>query len=422
MKVADVMSRRVEYVQENDSVEKVALLIFGRGINGIPVVSQNKKLVGFITEKDILSKFLPSMQEYIEDPFGSSDFESMERKVHHIFELKAEDVMSRKPTVVEAETPLLRAQSLMFTQRVGRLPVVDKKDDLIGIVSQGDIFRALVGDRLLFTETVDYTDWLSKTYYASVDTEDRMKHEIPDLLKVFSENKVKTVVDMGCGTGDHSLELAKRGLVSIGIDSSKAMIEEAEGRRKKLGAEARKRVKFYYGDYEEILPKLKTTFDVVLFLGNTLSDNPHIHKEVIRNAMSFLSEKGVMLFQIHNYEKILKVNKRLWNFNFVRIKDEPGKEYGFLQFYDAPTEHNQTILKTFAILVNDSGKRWKWSGIRNSLRAYLTRQNMEKTLKSLGFSKISFYGGFFDGRKWDYLFREPFKPLESDWLNIIAKK
>ena len=37
-----------------------------------------------------------------------------------------------------------------------------------------------------------------------------------------------------------------------------------------------------------------------------------------------------------------------------------------------------------------------------------------------GFAKVETYGGAFDGRHWDYLFREPFKPLGSDWLNVIA--
>ena len=50
------------------------------------------------------------------------------------------------------------------------------------------IFGAIIGDRVLFTEDEDYNDWLTKTYYASVDIKDRLKHEMPDLIKVFSRN------------------------------------------------------------------------------------------------------------------------------------------------------------------------------------------------------------------------------------------
>src|SRR3989344_768664 len=108
MKVADVMSKHVDSVLENTKVEKLCILIFGRGINGVPVC-RHKKVVGFVTERDILSRFYPSIQEYVEDPFRSSDFEEMEKKVQDIFEMRADQVMSKNPATVTAETPLLRA-------------------------------------------------------------------------------------------------------------------------------------------------------------------------------------------------------------------------------------------------------------------------------------------------------------------------
>ena len=58
MKVANVMSRQVDYVTKNTSVKDVCRLIFGRGINGVPV-REGKKIVGFITERDVISKFYP---------------------------------------------------------------------------------------------------------------------------------------------------------------------------------------------------------------------------------------------------------------------------------------------------------------------------------------------------------------------------
>lgn len=421
MKVADAMSRRVESVSEGTSVEKLSLLIFGHGINGVPVC-RNKKIVGFVTERDILAKFYPTVSEYVEDPFGSSDFEGMEVKVKHIFEMRADQIMNKNLTTVTPDTPLLRAQSLMFIEKIGRLPVVDDQGNLIGIISKGDIFRALVGDKLLFSEDQDYTDWLSKTYYAAVDIENRLKHEIPDLLKVFSENKVKKILDVGCGTGDHVIDLAKRGFDIVGIDRSRVMISDANKRKKGMPETAKKRGKFIEGDVEKILPKFrKEPFDAVLFLGNTISHNPRKYKDVLRNAVNLLTNKGIMIFQVTNFKKVLKTQKRLLSFNFARIKDEPSKEYGFLEFYDEPNEREMTILKTFAVLVS-SGGRWKCSGVRNSLMAYVTKEGLRETLIRNGFTKVEFYGSSFDGRHWDYLFRKPFEELQSDWLVAIAKR
>jgi len=336
--------------------------------------------------------------------------------------MRADQIMSRNLTTVTPETPLLRAQSLMFIEKVGRLPVVDGKGNLIGIISKSDIFRALVGDKLLLSEEQDYTDWLSKTYYAAVNTEDRLKHEIPDLLRVFSENKIKRILDVGCGTGDHIIDLAKKGFDTIGIDRSGAMIREANRRKKSMIKEAGTKGKFIEADIEKILPKFKKNpFDAVLFMGNTISHNPHRYKEAIKDAACLLTDKGVMIFQVTNFEKVIKTQKRLLDFNFAKIKDEPSREYAFLEFYDEPNVKKKTILKTFAVLVSN-GERWKSSGVRNSLMAYVTKEELKETLSKNGFTKIEFYGSSFDGRNWDYLFRKPFDALRSDWLNVIAKR
>ena len=80
MKVSDVMSTSIDYVSTNTKVRDVCRLIFGRGINGVPVCKE-KKVIGLISERDILSKFYPSMQEYMEDPLHEGNFEKMEEKV-----------------------------------------------------------------------------------------------------------------------------------------------------------------------------------------------------------------------------------------------------------------------------------------------------------------------------------------------------
>lgn len=420
MKVADVMARHVEFVSTDAKIKDVAMLIFGRGINGLPVC-KDRKVVGFITERDILAKFYPSMQEYVEDPFRSGDFENMEKKVDEIFEITADKIMSKNATTVTADTPLLRAQSLMFIEKVGRLPVVDDKGRLIGIISKGDIFKSVVGDRIFFTEDKDYNDWLSKTYYRAVDTKDRLEHEIPDLLKVFSQNHVAKILDIGCGTGDHAIELAKKGFTAIGTDRSLEMVKEANRRKKALSEEAKARVKFFYGETEPILSKLNINFDAILIMGNTISHNPYNIKDLIKHISSYLTQRGVMILQITNFEKVLKVHERFLSFKFAKLKDGIEHEYAFLEFYDPPNMQEKTILKTFGILRSDI-RRWKWLGIRNSVLAYTNEEIIKNILKKNDFRKISFYGGSFDGRKWDYLFRKPFKPLESDWFNVIAVK
>lgn len=147
MKVANAMSRKVDFVTPKHKVREIAKLIFGHHINGVPVL-KNRKVIGFITERDILHQFFPSMREYMEDPVNEANFEKMEKKISRIFELTAEKIMSRRPITVSPDSPLLEAQSLMFMNKIGRLPVVDKRGKILGIIAKGDIFKYLVGKRI----------------------------------------------------------------------------------------------------------------------------------------------------------------------------------------------------------------------------------------------------------------------------------
>lgn len=423
MQVKDVMSPQVDYVTVITTVRDVCRLIFGRGINGTPVC-KGKKVVGFITEHDILQQFYPTMQEYVEDSIHSSDFERMEEEIAEIFARTAGDIMSKNPTTISLDTPLLHANSLMSTHKVGRLPVLNKKRELIGIISKGDIFRAAVGDKLELAEDEEYNDWLSKRYYLTVNWKNRLSLEMPDLLKILRQNKVEKVLDIGCGTGDHVIELARNGLTAWGIERSKLMINEANEKIKGLPKRAVNRVKFIAGEYEELLPELtKVGFGAILFMGNSISHNPYNYTRVIKKSVQTLVDNKVMIFQIENFEKVFKKQNSL--LDFIRAKADyhasPYQEHVFLEYLDPSRDGGKTILKTFAIFDFD-GKKWKFYGLRNALFAYITKEKIEKVLKESGYKNIKFYGSSYDGRKWDYLFRKPFKPLESDWLNVVAKR
>ena len=147
MKVVNAMAKRVDFVSPKTKVKELSRLIFLHHINGVPVL-KGKKVIGFISERDILHQFFPSMQEYMEDPVNEANFEKMERNIARIFELTAGKIMSRHPVTISPDAPLLEAQSLMFMHKVGRLPVVDKKKNIVGIIAKGDIFKYLVGKRL----------------------------------------------------------------------------------------------------------------------------------------------------------------------------------------------------------------------------------------------------------------------------------
>lgn len=149
MKVSRIFNKNVGYTTPDATIISAAKYIFGHGHNGIPVVSKKtKKLLGFITEQDILSQLFPKVETLFEDYIHERDFEEMEKNIKPILSKKVKDVMSKNKISIHAEDPVLKAESIMKLKNIARLPVVDNKGILLGIISKVDIFKALVNRKL----------------------------------------------------------------------------------------------------------------------------------------------------------------------------------------------------------------------------------------------------------------------------------
>ncbi len=414
MKVADVMQAQVEAVAPDTTVNDVSKLIFGRGINGVPVV-KGKKIVGFITERDILEKFYPSMGEYLDDPIHASDFEEMEKKAGEILSLTAQDIMSESPVSIEADSPILRAQSLMFVNKVGRLPVVDKKGNLVGIVSNGDIFKAAVGRKLPFDQEEEFYDWLAKYYDTLIDWDTRLSKEIPELTDLFKKERVGHVLDVASSTGEHAVALAKNGFMVSGMEASALMHQMAEEKVSKLPHDVKKRITFLPGLYGVSMHGLEKTIDAAIFMGNALSHAAITDKYILSHVAERLnSKKGILVFQILNFDKIFKTNKVLRDFTLTPVTAKHKEQHAFFGFY---TKEGTILTYTRAVFILSEGK-WSFQGIKSTPVVYFGEKEITAALKKLGFSTITSYGSPFYGN----LFQEPFKELESDWLNVVATR
>ena len=89
-----------------------------------------------------------------------------------------------------------------------------------------------------------------------------------------------------------------------------------------------------------------------------------------------------------------------------------------MHFWDYTKEKKDLITYTRAIFSSTGNGVWSFTAINSTPIIDLRREEMEKELKKLGFKDIAFYGSSFNGP----LFQEKFNLLESDWLNVIAKR
>ncbi len=123
-----------------------------------------------------------------------------------------------------------------------------------------------------------------KTDADVVDDQNITRHEVDDLCEMFKLSPEDKILDLCCGQGRHSLELARRGYKNIeGLDRSHYLIQKAKSTTKTEGLRAR----FREGDARKI-PYPPDTFDVVMILGNSLGyfeaaqEDLKVFKEVFR--------------------------------------------------------------------------------------------------------------------------------------------
>jgi D-alanine-D-alanine ligase len=123
-----------------------------------------------------------------------------------------------------------------------------------------------------------------KTDADVVDDQNITRQEVDDLCQMFQLSPDDKILDLCCGQGRHSLELARRGYRNIeGLDRSHYLIQKAKSTAKTEGLRAR----FREGDARKI-PYPSDTFDVVMILGNSLGyfeaaqEDLKVFKEVFR--------------------------------------------------------------------------------------------------------------------------------------------
>lgn len=143
MLVRDVMVTNVRTVRKDDLIRSVAATICTNKISGLPVVDEGNRLLGMISEKDVLNALLPSYSDFLDDPVRARDFLDMENSYREVLSRSVGSLMTKRVYSVSPDEPVMQAASKMALHRFRRLPVVDDIDLLVGVVSLGDIHKAI---------------------------------------------------------------------------------------------------------------------------------------------------------------------------------------------------------------------------------------------------------------------------------------
>lgn len=145
--VAEIMTRDPVVVTSQTSLDEAIQIMAERRFSGLPVVDAAGKLVGIISQGDLMWResgvtpppYIMVLDSviYLENPA------KYQRDLHKALGQTVGEVMSKNPQTIRPEKSLREAAELMHEKGVHRLPVIDSGGKPIGILTRGDIVRAM---------------------------------------------------------------------------------------------------------------------------------------------------------------------------------------------------------------------------------------------------------------------------------------
>ena len=244
-------------------------------------------------------------------------------------------------------------------------------------------------------ETLNSTEFynrLAKAFDVMTDWKSRLAYEMPFIRRTLNQHNVRTLLDVACGTGWHSIALAQEGCKVLGCDASPAMIERARTNAAQAGVN----VRFEVFDFTH-LDKFSETFEAILCLGNSL---PHLLSQqalvkALRQMRARLKSGGVVVLHNLNYDLRLRTKPRFFSANgdadtvVWRFADYGPK---LITFHTALFERKEG---------EETGSPGSWSvQINSTLQRPLLARALNEALARAGLVNIRHFGGL-DGSAFD---------------------
>lgn len=139
--VRDVMTKEVISISKYESVMQVANMLSEKNISGLPVVDKEQKVLGIITQADILSMVGVGREHTFKDLLKYMLGEPLpERRMgDHVG-----DIMTSPALTIKPDANIAEAVRIMAEKKIRRLTVVDGNHALIGIITRADILKAVI--------------------------------------------------------------------------------------------------------------------------------------------------------------------------------------------------------------------------------------------------------------------------------------
>lgn len=143
------MNKQPYFVHSTDSVREVAQILAANKTSGVPIVDENMKVVGFISDGDIM-KYIGRSDGALVDAtlmlYRATDDENFAQRVTDLLDLNVMRIATKGAISVESGSELDEACRLLAEKRIKKAPVVDENGTLIGSLSRSDVIRSTMAN------------------------------------------------------------------------------------------------------------------------------------------------------------------------------------------------------------------------------------------------------------------------------------
>jgi CBS-domain-containing membrane protein len=149
LKARDIMTRDVVTVQEDMTVDALGRLFIEKRISGAPVLDKDGRLVGIVTENDLVRKntrlHIPTVLRLFDAviPLGSS--EKVEEEIRKMSASKVGEICARSVVTVSTDASIEDVSSIMSDKGMHLVPVLEG-GKIVGIIGKIDIIKGMFGE------------------------------------------------------------------------------------------------------------------------------------------------------------------------------------------------------------------------------------------------------------------------------------
>ncbi len=148
--VAEIMTREPIVVTPVTPLKEAIQILAEHHISGLPVVNEQGVLVGVISESDLMWQETgaepPPYVMVLDSIIYLQNPHKYEQEIHKALGQTVGEVMTSHVTTIKPDKSLQEAAQALQQKQVHRLPVLDNAGKLIGILTRGDIIRAMAAD------------------------------------------------------------------------------------------------------------------------------------------------------------------------------------------------------------------------------------------------------------------------------------